>query len=159
MASWYPLIKNFHLLTVAITITLFLLRFYWLTTGSALLQRRWVRIAPHINDTFLLLSGALLVLITHFYPLTPQGSWLTEKLLAVIIYIALGSVALSRRPRSMGAPRGGPFFCLVGVCVWVTRPGRPGGVPRRWVACLVAVVALLLVIKLAMTKMPLLGIV
>ena len=132
MASWYPLIKNFHLLTVAITITLFLLRFYWLTTGSALLQRRWVRIAPHINDTFLLLSGALLVLITHFYPFTPQGSWLTEKLLAVIIYIALGSVALSRRPRSM-AP--------------------------RWVACLVAVVALLLVIKLAMTKMPLLGIV
>ncbi|BAN96192.1 invasion gene expression up-regulator SirB [Plautia stali symbiont] len=132
MASWYPLIKNLHLLTVAITITLFLLRFYWLTTGSALLQRRWVRIAPHINDTFLLLSGALLVLITHFYPFTPQGSWLTEKLLAVIIYIALGSVALSRRPRSMAT---------------------------RWVACLVAVVALLLVIKLAMTKMPLLGIV
>ncbi|MCI1030068.1 SirB2 family protein [Pantoea dispersa] len=132
MASWYPLIKNFHLLTVAITITLFLLRFYWLTPGSALLQRRWVRIAPHINDTFLLLSGALLVLITHFYPFTPQGSWLTEKLLAVIIYIALGSVALSRRPRSMAT---------------------------RWVACLVAVVALLLVIKLAMTKMPLLGIV
>ena len=132
MASWYPLIKNFHLLTVAITITLFLLRFYWLTTGSALLQRRWVRIAPHVNDTFLLLSGALLVLITHFYPFTPQGSWLTEKLLAVIIYIALGSVALNRRPRSMAT---------------------------RWVACLVAVVALLLVIKLAMTKMPLLGIV
>lgn len=132
MASWYPLIKNFHLLTVAITITLFLLRFYWLTTGSALLQRGWVRIAPHVNDTFLLLSGALLVLITHFYPFTPQGSWLTEKLLAVIIYIALGSVALSRRPRSMAT---------------------------RWVACLVAVVALLLVIKLAMTKMPLLGIV
>lgn len=132
MASWYPLIKNFHLLTVAITITLFLLRFYWLTTGSALLQRRWVRIVPHINDTFLLLSGALLVQITHFYPFTPQGSWLTEKLLAVIIYIALGSVALSRRPRSMAT---------------------------RWVACLVAVVALLLVIKLAMTKMPLLGIV
>lgn len=132
MASWYPLIKNFHLLTVAITITLFLLRFYWLTTGSAQLQRRWVRIAPHVNDTFLLLSGALLVLITHFYPFTPQGSWLTEKLLAVIIYIALGSVALSRRPRS---------------------------VATRWVACLVAVVALLLVIKLAMTKMPLLGIV
>ncbi|NIG13422.1 SirB2 family protein [Pantoea sp. Cy-640] len=132
MASWYPLIKNFHLLTVAITITLFLLRFYWLTTGSALLQRRWVRIVPHVNDTCLLLSGALLVLITHFYPFTPQGSWLTEKLLAVIIYIALGSVALSRRPRSMAT---------------------------RWVACLVAVVALLLVIKLAMTKMPLLGIV
>ncbi len=61
MASWYPLIKNFHLLTVAITITLFLLRFYWLTTGSALLQRRWVRIAPHLNDTLLFVSGIALV--------------------------------------------------------------------------------------------------
>ncbi|ERK17939.1 MAG: SirB2 family protein [Pantoea sp.] len=132
MASWYPLIKHFHLLTVLITVSLFLVRFYWKCTGSAQLDRRWVRIAPHINDTFLLLSGVLLVVITHFYPFTPQGSWLTEKLLGVIIYIALGSVALSRRPRKMST---------------------------RWIACLVAIVALLVVIKLAMTKMPLLGIV
>ena len=67
-----------------------------------------MRIAPHVNDTFLLLSGALLVLITHFYPFTPQGSWLTEKLLAVIIYIALGSVALSRR-RAAWRPAGRLF--------------------------------------------------
>ena len=132
MIAFYPLIKNLHLVTVWITVTLFLLRFYWLRRGSPLLTRRWVRILPHVNDTLLLLSGVALVMITHFYPFTPQGSWLTEKLLAVIIYIALGSVALSRRPRSMAT---------------------------RWVACLVAVVALLLVIKLAMTKMPLLGIV
>ncbi|MEM6159561.1 SirB2 family protein [Erwinia sp. P6884] len=132
MAAWYGVIKNLHFLTVVITITLFILRFYWLQRRSACLTRRWVRIVPHINDTLLLLSGILLVMITRFYPFTPQGSWLTEKLFGVIIYIALGSVALSRRPR---------------------------GQKVRWIAFIVAVVALVLIYKLATTKMPLLGIV
>ncbi|KTR46464.1 siroheme synthase [Pantoea ananatis] len=132
MFAFYPLIRNLHLLTVAVTVSLFLLRFYWQRTGSAMLQRRWVRILPHINDTLLLLSGASLVMITHFYPFSPQGSWLTEKLLGVIIYIALGSVALSRRPRSDRT---------------------------RWIAFIVALIALVTIIKLALSKMPLLGIV
>lgn len=132
MFAYYPLIKNLHLLTVAVTILLFLLRFYWQRTGSAMLQRRWVRILPHVNDTLLLLSGASLVMITHFYPFSPQGSWLTEKLLGVIIYIALGSVALSRRPRSDRT---------------------------RWIAFIVGLIALVTIIKLALSKMPLLGIV
>lgn len=130
MIAFYPLIKNLHLVTFWITVTLFLLRFYWLRRGSSLLTRRWVRILPHVNDTLLLLSGVALVMITHFYPFTPQGSWLTEKLLAVIIYIALGFVALSRRPRTDRT---------------------------RWIAFLVALIALVTIITLAMTKMPLWG--
>lgn len=132
MFAYYPLIKQLHLLTVAITITLFLLRFYWQRSGSAMLTRRWVRILPHVNDTLLLVSGVMLVMITHFYPFSPQGSWLTEKLLGVIIYIALASVALSRRPRTDRT---------------------------RWIAFLIALIALVIVIKLAVSKMPLLGIV
>lgn len=130
MIAFYPLIKNLHLVTVWITVTLFLLRFYWLRRDSPLLTRRWVRILPHVNDTLLLLSGVALVMITHFYPFTPQGSWLTEKLLAVIIYIALGFVALSRRPRTDRT---------------------------RWIAFLVALIALVTIITLALTKMPLWG--
>ena len=130
MIAFYPLIKNLHLVTVWITVTLFLLRFYWLRRGSPLLTRRWVRILPHVNDTLLLLSGVALVMITHFYPFTPQGSWLTEKLLAVIIYIALGFVALSRRPRTDRT---------------------------RWIAFLIALIALVTIITLALTKMPLWG--
>ena len=130
MYAWYPLIKNLHLLTVIVTISMFVLRFYWLRSGSAMLSRRWVRILPHANDTLLLLSGVSLVMITHFYPFTPQGSWLTEKLLGVIIYIALGFVALSRRPRTDRT---------------------------RWIAFLVALIALVMVIKLALSKMPLWG--
>jgi len=130
MYAWYPLIKNLHLLTVIVTVSMFVLRFFWLRSGSAMLSRRWVRILPHANDTLLLLTGISLVMITHFYPFTPQGSWLTEKLLGVIIYIALGFVALSRRPRTDRT---------------------------RWIAFLVALIALVMVIKLALSKMPLWG--
>lgn len=132
MFAYYPVIKNLHLITVAITILFFLVRFYWQRSGSAMLARRWVRILPHVNDTLLLVTGVMLVLITHFYPFSPQGSWLTEKLLGVIIYIALASVALSRRPRTDRT---------------------------RWIAFSVAAIALVIVISLAVSKMPLLGIV
>jgi len=130
MAEWYGSIKNLHLLTVAITATLFLLRFFWLQTGSPMLNKRWVRILPHLNDTLLLLSGAALVAITHFYPFTPQGAWLTEKLFGVIIYIALGFVALGRKPRAQKV---------------------------RWIAFIVAAAMLVVIYHLAVTKMPLLG--
>ncbi|MCU5774859.1 SirB2 family protein [Erwiniaceae bacterium BAC15a-03b] len=132
MVAYYATIKHFHLLTVAITIVMFMLRFYWQQAGSAMLQRRWVRIVPHLNDTLLFVSGILLVSITHFYPFSPQGSWLTEKLFGVIIYIVLGIIVLGRRPRSNKV---------------------------RWIAFLVALVVIGLIIKLATSKMPLLGIV
>jgi uncharacterized membrane protein SirB2 len=130
MADWYVPLKNLHLLTVAITALMFVLRFYWLQTHSPMLQRRWVRIVPHLNDTLLLLSGALLVAITHFYPFSPQGNWLTEKLFGVIIYITLGFIALGRRPRAQKV---------------------------RWIAFIVALIALVVIMRLATTKMPLLG--
>lgn len=130
MATWYLPLKHFHLLTVCITVAMFVLRFWWLQRQSAMLQRRWVRIVPHINDTLLLLSGVLLVTITHFYPFSPQGSWLTEKLFGVIIYIALGFIALGRRPRAQKV---------------------------RWIAFIVALVAVYAIVRLATTKMPLLG--
>ena len=68
MAEWYLPLKHFHLLTVAVTALMFILRFSWLLRGSPLLQQRWVRIIPHLNDTLLLVSGVLLVTVTHFYP-------------------------------------------------------------------------------------------
>jgi len=131
MADWYSAVKNLHLLTVILTATLFLLRFIWLQTGSSMLQKRWVRIVPHLNDTLLLLSGAMLVAITHFYPFTPQGAWLTEKLFGVIIYIVLGFIALGRR--------------------------RPRSQQAGFIAFLLGLVVLYIIIKLATTRIPLLG--
>ena len=130
MTDGYSAVKTLHMVTVTLTVIMLLLRFFWLQTGSAMMQRRWVRIVPHLNDTLLLLSGAWLVAITHFYPFTSQGAWLTEKLFGVIIYIVLGFIALGRKPRAQKV---------------------------RWIAFIVATAMLVLIYHLATTKMPLLG--
>ena len=86
-----------HIATVAVSVGLFVLRYWWMYHQSPLLNQRWVRIAPHCSDTLLFLSGAGLMAITHYLPFTEDGAWLTEKLFGVIIYIALGFIALGRR--------------------------------------------------------------
>ena len=90
----YSLLKHFHLTTVAITLTLFLLRGAWMMADSPRLQARWVRIVPHVNDTLLLVSGFGLAIMLGQYPLV--NGWLTAKLFALIVYIVLGTVALKR---------------------------------------------------------------
>ena len=90
----YLLLKQLHLATIAITLTLFLLRGAWMVMGSSLLQARWVRIVPHLNDTLLLASGITLAVLMQQYPLV--HGWLTAKLIALIVYIVLGTIALKR---------------------------------------------------------------
>ncbi len=40
MAAYYPLIKQLHLLTVFISIALFIVRFYWLCSAAGCALRR-----------------------------------------------------------------------------------------------------------------------
>lgn len=90
----YSLLKPFHLATIAVTLTLFLLRGAWMMADSPRLQARWVRIVPHVNDTLLLASGFSLAVLLGQYPLV--NGWLTAKFFALILYIVLGTVALKR---------------------------------------------------------------
>lgn len=85
-----------HIACVVVSVSLFTLRYWWTYSGNARLNQRWVRIAPHCSDTLLFLSGAGLMAITHYLPFTEDGSWLTEKLFGVIIYIVLGFIASGR---------------------------------------------------------------
>ena len=90
----YALLKQLHLATIAITLTLFVLRGFWMMMDSPRLKARWVRIVPHLNDTLLLASGIGLAVLLQQYPLV--HGWLTAKLFALIAYIVLGTVALKR---------------------------------------------------------------
>jgi len=102
----YIEVKSMHVASVATSYALFVLRGIWMMRGSALLQQRWVRILPHVIDTVLLGSAIVLAVITYQYPLTT--SWVTAKVVALIVYIALGMVALKH-----GSTRG------VRVAAWV----------------------------------------
>ncbi len=132
MAAYYPLIKQLHLLTVFISIALLSCVF----TGYAAVRRccsaAGCALRLTLTTTFYCLAVCCWWSLPTFTRSRRKRSWLTEKILGVIIYIALGSVALSCRPRTSST------------C---------------WIAFLVVLVALVTVIKLAVTQMPLLGIV
>lgn len=92
--SLYETIKITHITTAYISIIGFLIRGIWMMQSSSRLQQRWVIVAPHINDTILLLSAIVLVVISSQYP----GSidWINAKIVALIFYIILGTIALKR---------------------------------------------------------------
>ena len=88
------MIKLIHMSTAFISISLFLLRGFWVYRDSTMMNKKWVKIVPHINDTVLLITAAILTYATQQYPFV--DSWLTAKFIALIIYIILGMFALKR---------------------------------------------------------------
>jgi uncharacterized membrane protein SirB2 len=87
-------LKHFHMGCAGLSGALFLLRGIWMLRASPLLQARWVRIAPHVIDTLLLASAIGLAVWSRQYP--GRQPWLSAKLLALLGYIVLGSLALKR---------------------------------------------------------------
>ena len=94
MLEHYFLIKHLHMTTAIVSIAFFIVRAWWSVREVALLQRRWVRILPHINDTLLLVLGVMLTIMLSMSP--HQHPWLAAKLLGLIVYIVLGTVAIKR---------------------------------------------------------------
>ena len=102
MADSYSVIKTLHLTCAALSISGFVLRGYWMLRGSALLEARPTRILPHVNDTLLFGAGLWLMVASGQYP--TQHPWLFAKLLAIVIYVLLGMLALKPgRPMALRA--------------------------------------------------------
>ncbi|HDG1691017.1 TPA: SirB family protein [Kluyvera georgiana] len=127
----FQFVLYLHIASAIFSVSFFALRYWWMHHRSALFDARWVRVLPHCVDSTLLLSGVALMVMTRYYPFTEEGGWLTEKLFGVIIYIFLGFVALGRR--------------------------RPRSQQSGFVAFLLALMVLCIIVKLAITKVPLLG--
>lgn len=88
------LLKHIHVTCVALSYALFFLRGVWMLRDSAQLQQRWVKIAPHSVDTVLLASAIALAWQLGISPL--QAPWLAAKIVALLLYIVIGSVAIKR---------------------------------------------------------------
>ncbi len=120
----YLAIKYLHVTCVVISITGFFLR-GWLTfAGSPVMNRRWLKWAPHLHDTILLAAAIGLATMSGQYPFV--APWLTAKIVGLLAYILLGVVAL--------------------------RPGRPRGV--RIAAWLAALAVFGYVVSVALTRSP-----
>ncbi|MDH4134729.1 MAG: SirB2 family protein [Gammaproteobacteria bacterium] len=88
------LLKTVHMTCAALSLGGFVLRGIWMLRDSPLLRARLTRILPHINDTVLLGSALWLAFRIEQYPFV--HGWLTAKVLALLAYIVLGSIALKR---------------------------------------------------------------
>jgi len=87
----YPLLKHLHLFFIALSFITFFLRGIWMLNGSGLLNKKIMKIAPHIINTLMLLSG---IGIAVYLGLSPgDHPWLLAKLAGIVIFIALGIVA------------------------------------------------------------------
>lgn len=90
----YLLIKNIHMTFAVLTAVGFCVRGVWMLTESAMLQKKLVKVLPHIIDTVLLLSAITLVVMSGQYPWV--AAWVGIKIVLLIAYIVLGTFALNR---------------------------------------------------------------
>jgi len=88
-ANTFVLVKTLHASCALLTLLLFVWRGRLAIEGEQI-SRRWLRRVPDTVDTLLLGTGVALVFMTGQYPFVV--GWMTAKLAAVVIYIALGFI-------------------------------------------------------------------
>ena len=119
-------IKSIHVGTVALSIAGFIVRGVLMLRGSPLLNARFVRVAPHVVDTVLLASAVWLAWFLRVVPFV--DGWITAKVLGLVAYVALGTIALKRgRSLRVRAVAFGAALATVAYVVTVALAHDPRG--------------------------------
>lgn len=87
----YLIFKHLHMTAVALSGLLFMVRGLWLLQGSAQLQAKWVKITPHVVDTLLLVSAIAMLVVAQQFPV-----WVHVKITLLVVYIGLGLMAFKK---------------------------------------------------------------
>jgi uncharacterized membrane protein SirB2 len=114
-ATVYLLVKSVHVGCAVASLAGFAARGVLMLRGSRWLEARFVRVAPHVVDTILLASALWLAWAIGQYPFV--HGWLTAKVLALIAYIVLGSIALGRG--RTGAVRGAALAAALAAAAYI----------------------------------------
>ena len=120
----YGLIKTVHQGAVALSVAGFMARGAASLAGAGWVRSRLARTLPHAVDSVLLASALVLAWMLRLTP--GSAPWLTAKIAGLLVYIALGLVAL--------------------------RPGRP--LPVRATAWVAALLVVAWIVSVALLKDP-----
>ncbi len=127
MIEHYPTIKLLHMSCAWLSLSGFILRATWALRDSPLLRHRLARIIPISIDSVLLGSALTLAGLSGQWP--QQQPWLSAKLVALLVYIGLGMVALhwgrQRAQRAVAAALAVAVFAYM-LAVASTRSVLPG---------------------------------
>ena len=126
MAEYYVGLRQAHIGFAMLSIALFLVRGGLMLAESRLLQARTLQILPHVIDTMLLTTALMLTTVIHQYPFST--GWLTAKVVLLVVYIVLGSIAI-KRGRTRGTRIAAFIAALltIGFLVSVARAHHPLG--------------------------------
>lgn len=105
------MIKLLHLTFVLLAIASFVSRFILSTMHSELLKQKAFKIAPHIIDTLLLLSGITLVFQGQW--LAGEYGWIVAKIMALLCYIGLGVFAMRSEGTTRWLAFAGAILCFI----------------------------------------------
>jgi uncharacterized membrane protein SirB2 len=94
--SWYPELKHLHITLVAASGLLFAVRGVAVLAGQGWAMRKPWRWLSYALDTVLLAAGVTLWVTLAINPV--HSPWLATKLMWLVVYILLGSLALKRAP-------------------------------------------------------------
>jgi uncharacterized membrane protein SirB2 len=86
------MIKILHLTFILLSISSFVGRLYLAEKRPEMLEQKWIKIGPHIVNTFLLITGFTLVFQGSW--LAGEYGWIVAKIIALLGYIGLGMVAI-----------------------------------------------------------------
>lgn len=100
MIEFYPQIKAVHVGCVVASGTLFALRGALLLAGRSWANHALPRYLSYAIDTALLTAALMLSTLLRQYPFA--HGWLTVKVLLLVAYVVLGSLALKRARTTRG---------------------------------------------------------
>jgi uncharacterized membrane protein SirB2 len=127
MTEYYLLLRHAHIGCAILTIALFVLR-----GGLMLAESPWqgnvvLRYLPHVVDTVLLTTALMLATVIHQYPFS--AGWVTMKVVLLVVYIVLGSIALKHgRTKRIRTAAFVAALLTIGFLVTVARTHHPLGV-------------------------------
>lgn len=127
MTEYYLLLRNVHIGCAGLTIALFVLRGALMLAESPRLNGPLLRYLPHVVDTVLLTTALMLTTVIRQYPFST--GWLTVKVVVLVAYVVLGSIALKRgRTRAVRVTAFVAALATIGFLVTVARAHHPLGV-------------------------------
>ena len=123
----YILIKHFHMTLAILSISGFMVRGFLAINQHPSVKQKWIRVFPHIIDTLLLAAALYLAWTLRANPI--DHPWLTAKIIALIVYIALGTQVIKTK----------------------------GSKTRQWLSYILAISTFIYIGLVAITKSPTLG--
>jgi len=94
LESFHQEIRLIHVGCVALSGSLFAFRGVLRSADSAIANHEALRYSSYAIDTTLLIAAILLMTILHQYPFV--NGWLTAKVVLLVAYVGLGTLALKR---------------------------------------------------------------